>query len=62
MDNRSQVAGGFFVICVHCCSIVLFVATCVFPAEPERRGRSDETSGQHVTNFELELKVNADCS
>ena len=62
MDNRSQVAfGGFFgemryLLLDRGPSSPLAIT---LSAEPEWR-RSDETSGQHVTNFELELKVNAD--
>ena len=62
MDNRSQVAfGGFFgemryLLLDRSPSSPLAIT---LSAEPEWR-RSDETSGQHVTNFELELKVNAD--
>jgi hypothetical protein len=62
LDNRSQVAfGGFFgemryLLLDRGPSSPLAVT---LSAEPEWR-RTDETSGQQVTNFELELKLNAD--
>jgi hypothetical protein len=61
-ENRSQVAfGGFFgeiryLLLDRGPSSPLAIT---LSAEPEWR-RADETTGQHVTNFELEFKVNAD--
>jgi hypothetical protein len=62
LDDRKQVAfGGFFgeiryLLLDRGPSSPLAVT---LSAEPEWR-RIDETSGEHVTNFELELKLNAD--
>ena len=62
LDNRNQVAfGGFFgeiryLLLDRGPSSPLAIT---LSAEPEWR-RIDETSGQHVTNFELEVKLNAD--
>jgi len=62
MDNRSQVSfAGFFgeiryLLLDRSSSNPLAIT---LSAEPEWR-RTDETSGQRVNNFELELKVNAD--
>ena len=62
LDNRNQIAfGGFFgemryLLLDRGPSSPLAIT---LSAEPEWR-RTDETSGQRVTNFELELKVNAD--
>ena len=62
LDDRKQVAfGGFFgeiryLLLDRSASSPLAIT---LSAEPEWR-RADETSGQRVTNFELELKVNAD--
>lgn len=61
-DDRQQLAfGGFFgeiryLLLDRGPSSPLAVT---LSAEPEWR-RIDETSGEHVTNFELELKLNAD--
>src|SRR5215475_13941196 len=62
LDNRNQIAfGGFFgemryLLLDRGPSSPLAIT---LSAEPEWR-RTVETSGQRVTNFELELKVNAD--
>ncbi len=62
LDNRGQVSfAGFFgevryLLLDRSSSNPLAIT---LSAEPEWR-RIDETSGQHITNFELELKVNAD--
>ena len=62
LDNRNQVAfAGFFgeiryLLLDRGPSSPLAIT---LSAEPEWR-RSDETSGERVTNFELELKLNAD--
>lgn len=62
LDDRQQIAvGGFFgeiryLLLDRGPSSPLAVTLSV---EPEWR-RIDETSGEHVTNFELELKLNAD--
>lgn len=62
LENRNQVAfGGFFgeiryLLLDRGPSSPLAIT---LSAEPEWR-RSDETSGEGVTNFELELKLNAD--
>ena len=62
LEYRNQVAfGGFFgeiryLLLDRGPSSPLAIT---LSAEPEWR-RIDETSGQHVTNFELEVKVNAD--
>jgi Putative MetA-pathway of phenol degradation len=62
LDNRNQIAfGGFFgemryLLLERGPSSPLAITLSV---EPEWR-RTDETSGQRVTNFELELNVNAD--
>lgn len=62
LDNRNQLAfGGFFgevryMLLDRGPSSPLAIT---LSAEPEWR-RIDETSGERVTNFELELKVNAD--
>lgn len=62
LDDRRQLAlGGFFgeiryLLVDRGPSGPLAVT---LSAEPEWR-RIDETSGEHVTNFELELKINAD--
>ena len=62
LDNRNQVAfGGFFgeiryLLLDRGPSSPLAIT---LSAEPEWR-RIDETSGERVTNFELELKLNAD--
>jgi hypothetical protein len=62
LDNRNQIAfGGFFgemryLLLERGPASPLAITLSV---EPEWR-RTDETSGQRVTNFELELNVNAD--
>jgi hypothetical protein len=62
LDDRNQLAfGGFFgeiryLLLDRGPSSPLAVT---LSAEPEWR-RIDETSGEHVTNFELEVKLNAD--